>query len=435
MFRTVTLLYSLLYTLGLLFYGPIRVVQTLIRGQKVGLIARLKPPDPIQAPSSRQTIWIHAVSVGEVNAVKPLAAELMRRNFILHISTITETGQEQAKAIFGEQAKIFYFPLDWKRVCRRFLKKIDPDIIILVETELWPNFISAAREQKIPLVLVNGRISDSSFRYYSRIRFLLQPLLESFTYLCVQSNQDQQRILALGAPIERTECVGNLKFDYQLVRNPEKEVLKNSLMTIIKRDPASLLLICGSTKPGEEEPLLSAFVSLRSEFPNLYLLLAPRHPHRGNEVTQLASDKNLRVLQRSQDGFDVTRGGEVDVVVLDSIGELSTLYQAGDLVFIGGSLVPEGGQNVIEPAACGKPILFGPHMENFRQIAEVFIRAGAAIQVPSIQEFEKECRNLLRQRELREDLGQRAMKVVTLNRGAVERTVGILQRLSSEKTE
>ena len=429
MFRVATILYSCLYTIAILFYGPFRIVRSVFRGQKIEVLERLGrlpefPPESRDYP----TVWIHAVSVGEVNAARSLINTLAELDLELYISTTTRTGQEQAKNLFRERAQVFYFPLDWKLICRRYLNRIRPDIVLLVETEIWPNFIVSARDLGIPIVLVNGRISDQSFRHYAKVRFLIQPLLDCFSHFCMQSQQDLERIHRLGAPRNRISCTGNLKFDYRVTTTPEKEALKRSVGEILKSSPEDLLLICGSTKPGEEELLLSTFENLRREFPNLKLLIAPRHPHRGDEVTELAKEGGFKCVQRSRDVLEVSKSGSADILVLDSIGELASIYALGDFVFIGGSLVPTGGQNVIEAAAYGKAILFGPHMENFRQVASVFLEAGAAIQISTSTELEPQLRALIRNPEHRTRLGQKAIAVVQMNRGAVERTMEAIER-------
>jgi 3-deoxy-D-manno-octulosonic-acid transferase len=423
MFRVAIFFYSILYTVALLLYGPVRLLMAAFRSQKLAVLERIGRV--LNLPSrvpDRPAVWIHAVSVGEVNAARGLINTLSDQDLELYLSTTTQTGQEQAKNLFHEKAHIFYFPLDWKFLCKRYLKHIYPGAVLLMETEIWPNFLISAQMLKIPVVLVNGRISDQSFKRYIRFRFILQPLLACFSHFCMQSDQDLKRIQRMGAPGKRTTCTGNLKFDYNLSSSPELDSLKQSIGRILKSSSEDFLLICGSTKPGEEEILLSIFEDLCEEFPNLKLMLAPRHPHRGDEVVSLARAKGFECLQRSRDPL-AQNGATTQVFVLDSIGELASLYELGDLVFIGGSLVPEGGQNVIEAAAYGKPILFGPHMENFRQVAKSFVDAGAARQLPDSNHLKIELRTLIQDPEKRIELGQKARGVIESHRGAVRRTV------------
>jgi len=317
--------------------------------------------------------------------------------------------------------------LDWQVICRRYLNRIRPDVVLLVETEIWPNFILSAKDLEIPVALVNGRISDQSFHRYVKVRFLIQPLLDSFAHFCMQSQQDLTRIRSLGPPEDRTSCTGNLKFDYIASVDSSNEPLKQAVSNILKASPGNCLLICGSTRPGEEELILSSFRNLREEFPDLKLMIAPRHPHRGAELREMLRGGGLRLVQRSRDDLETAEKGSADVLLLDSIGELASMYEIADLVFIGGSLVPKGGQNIIEAAACGKPIVFGPHMDNFRQVARSFREAGAAIQLSVSTELEAELRLLLQNPAKMNQLGQRALTVIEQNRGAVKRTIEAIE--------
>ncbi|MGW8179590.1 MAG: 3-deoxy-D-manno-octulosonic acid transferase [bacterium] len=428
MFRVASLFYSFLYTIAIFFYGPVRILQAAVRKQKLGVLGRLgKLPEFLPTDRRVRTVWVHAVSVGEVNAAGPLIKCLAKVDVQIFLSTTTGTGQEHATRLFGNIAQVFYFPLDWQVICRRYLKRIRPAVVLLVETEIWPNFILAARDLGIPLALVNGRISDRSFRRYVKARFLVQPLLGSFAQFCMQSQQDLKRIRRLGAPKDRTSCTGNLKFDYIAAADSRNEHLKQVVSNLLKPDPGDLLLICGSTRSGEEELILSSLRNLRKEFPDLKLLIAPRHPHRGAEVREMLRDGGFRFVQRSRDNLETTEKGSADVLILDSIGELASMYEIADLVFIGGSLVPKGGQNIIEAAACGKPILFGPHMDNFRQVAHSFKEAGAAIQLSASSELEAELRRLLQNPEKMNQLGQRATTVIEQNRGALKRTIAVIE--------
>lgn len=429
MLRIAAFFYSCLYTIVILLYGPARILRAAFRGESFKVSARLgRPPESLSSKAGHPTVWVHAVSVGEVNAVRALIDRLLTRNLEIWLSTTTQTGQKQARSLFHGKAQIFYFPLDWKLVCRRYLKRIQPDVILLVETEIWPNFVVSASRLKIPVVLVNGRISDQSFKYYRKFRFILQSLLACFSDFCMQSEEDLDRIRRLGAPEPKTNCTGNLKFDYETITNRENEVLKELIKSNLKNSADDILLVCGSTKPGEEELLLLAFESLRRDFDHLKLIIAPRHPHRGDEVTALVKETGFSYLQRSRNEFGEKNEGSTDILILDSIGELASLYEIADLVFIGGSLVPAGGQNVIEPAAYGKPILFGPHMENFRQVAAAFVRAGAAIRVENRTELETQLHRIISSPGERHRLGEKARSVVQMNRGAVKQTLRVVEK-------
>jgi 3-deoxy-D-manno-octulosonic-acid transferase len=348
------------------------------------------------------------------------------------VTTTTQTGQSVARNNLPDDVTVFYLPLDWKWLCRRALLAVCPDAVLLVETEIWPNFISVCSQLKIPVILVNGRISDRSFANYSRFSFFVRPILSQISHFCMQSKLDKSRIIALGAPEKRVNWVGNLKYDYKLVSDPDKEQLKEFVVRLLRAQPETSIWLCGSTKPGEEELLLSVFSVLKKEDLSLKLILAPRHPHRGEEIAKMAGAEDFRVLQRSKADLSVPQQG-CDVLVLDSIGELAHLYETADVVFVGGSLVPAGGQNIIEAAAASRPILFGPHMENFRAIAASFVENYAALQVQSPKELEDRLRDLLKDKDARNWLGQNARKVIRDNQGAVERTADIVQHLVQQQ--
>lgn len=437
MFRLLMGVYSLLYTVGVLLYLPFLLYRRVTEGKRAHLLQRAgRWPDAFRRANrssdpSPARLWIHAVSVGEVNAIKPLVDALALSTTQLWISTTTEAGQTLAQKFFENKANVFYFPLDWKWVCRRYLRKIRPAAVLLAETEIWPGFITAASSLDIPVVLVNGRISDRSFRRYRRITFFLPKLLAHVDCLCMQSRQDKDRILRLGASAGGVRVVGNLKYDYRLMRDPEKIRLVAALSKLLKPNPGDLLWLCGSTREGEEELVLDAFAVLRTDFPDLRLLLAPRHPHRSDLVVQQIQNRRFICMRRSQLNGQVSpsvqQNGRIpDVLLLDTLGELSYLYELADVVFMGGSLVGWGGHNIIEAAYFGKPILFGPHMQNFREISSAFLESYAALQVQSGGELVTKVRELLKDPTARNWLGRNARKVVRANQGAVQRTLEVV---------
>lgn len=423
-------LYSLVYGAGLIFYSGGVVVRRLAGGRPSPLLPRLSPPSARvrrKGGESGPRIWIHAVSVGELNAMRPvIQAVLGLPGVTLLLSTTTCTGQALARRDFAERATIFYFPLDLRRVCRRYLRQLRPTLIVLAETELWPNFLRASELENVPVVLVNGRLSDTSFRRYRKFIGFFRPLIQSVSHFCMQTKEDKQRVEELGAAPERVNWVGNLKFDYHLALSPLQSRLNEALDGMLRRGSGDLLLVCGSTKPGEEEQLARIASRLRGDGSALKLIVAPRHPHRGSEVAGLIRRAGFATVRRSTIEIGSEPLPAADAVVLDTIGELAGLYEIADLVFIGGSLVPEGGQNVIEPAAFGKPILFGPHMDNFREIAAMFTSSYAALQVQSPEELEARLSDLLKDEHARQWLGRNARKVIRNNQGAVNRTLEIL---------
>ncbi|MFQ5928340.1 MAG: 3-deoxy-D-manno-octulosonic acid transferase [Acidobacteriota bacterium] len=427
MFRTLLWVYSIFYTALLIFYLPVFLYRVIFQDKSfTGLLKRISIPAlRISSDSKEPRLWIHAVSVGEVKAIQPLVDALSLNPDRLLISTITDTGQSLAQSLFRERFQVLYFPLDWKWTCRRYLQAIRPSAVLLTETEIWPGFISAAQSLNVPVLLINGRFSDRSFRRYRRIRFFLRPLLQRIAHFCMQSRQDKERILELGAAPSRVNQLGNLKYDYQLPKDLEKRQTLELVRKVMKFAAHDLLWVCGSTREGEEEILLEVFQALAREFPSLRLLLAPRHPHRAAGVSKLLEDRRLNYLKRSQ--LNSQTSTPPQVLLLDTIGELSYLYELADVVFVGGSLVATGGHNIIEAAYFGKPILFGPHMENFREISTAFLESYAALQAQSGEELISKIRDLLKDPAARKWLGRNARKVIRDNQGAVRRTVEIVR--------
>ncbi len=418
-------LYTALYTLLFLVYLPFYVLRSRREGRKLHLVERAGSlPDSLRRAvddAERPRIWIHAVSVGEVNVIKPLI-EALRPHAQLYISTTTETGQQLGRKLYPEDP-LFYFPLDWGWSCRRYLNAVRPQLVMIAETEIWPNFLFQAAKARIPVILVNGRLSDRSFARYRWVRRFLAPTLRLIRTFCMQSKQDKQRIIELGAPADRVIRVGNLKYDYELRLDPDKQQMVQKLAQVLRPDPSSLVWVCGSTREEEEEQLAEVYQALRQDFSALRWLLAPRHPHRSEAILGLLTARGLRPVLRSK----LAAGETAEILVLDTIGELAYLYQLADLVFIGGSLVTWGGHNIVEAANFGKPITFGPYMQNFREIAETFLQAYAAVQVASKEELLSRSRDLLQDPAARKWLGSNARRVVRENQGAVKHTVEVVR--------
>lgn len=431
MFQAILFTYSILYFLFLLLYLPAVIFQSVFRKKKTRIVNRIKSGLPANNdPSGQKKIWIHAVSVGEVNASLALTRKLVNNSCKVFLSTTTVTGQQVARSSLGSSVTLFYFPLDFKILCRSALRRIRPDVVAIMETEIWPNFLEAARREKIPVIYINGRISDQSIKNYQLISPLLKPVFERIRFMCMQSDIDALRAGQIGASEKILRVTGNMKFDYSLDIPVEKLTLQSQLGSLLLRKPGSQLWICGSTKPNEEELIASIYNNLKKEFPALSLLIAPRHPHRGEEVSEIFTGKGFRTRRRSLLNRDKARvEDQCDVLVLDTVGELAYLYEIADIVFMGGSLVPTGGQNVIEPAFFGKPILFGPSMTNFREIADIFKNRQAAVQVHSHQDLEREIRRLLKDEAARSALGRNARKVLADNSGAVERNLDIINSI------
>ena len=420
------ILYSLVLTIGALLALP----WFLWKGRSSGKYLRTfrermgRLPVYLNVDGDR-SIWIHAVSVGEVLAARPLVPALRERfpGHRIFLSTTTMTGNAVAKKSIRGVDGLLYAPFDFPHPVRKALDVLNPSLLILVETELWPNLIHEARRRGTRIAVVNGRISPRSFPRYVRARRFLRPVLAEVDLFLMQEEAHAERIRAMGAPADRVQVTGNLKFDaVEPGRLPER------LARLIQGGPAPRpLWVAGSTVGGEEELVLSAFHRVRERVPQARLLVAPRHPERFAAVPSLIEAAGFRCLRRSALDPAAWRDGEV--LLLDTLGELSQVYALASVVFVGGSLVPSGGHNILEPAVAGKAVVVGPHMENFQEIADQFRAESAMVQVGSPDELAHEVSALLLDEGRSRDLGERARDLVGRNRGAVSRTTGALSSL------
>jgi len=376
---------------------------------------------PAGVAGETPSVWIHAVSVGEVLAARTLLGPLKQRfpGRRLVVSTTTLTGHAIARERLDGHDALFFAPFDFRGPCRQALRATRAEWLILVETELWPNLIREARRYGARVALVNGRISPRSFPRYRWVRSLLRPVLSQVDLFLMQSEAHTQRILALGAPPERVRVSGNLKFDALETPQPGAE-----LRAFFGRVGPRPLLLAGSTVEGEEAMVLAAFASLRAAHPDLVLAIAPRHPERFEAVPALVQAAGLRCRRRSAADPGPLREGEI--LLLDSLGELAAAYSFATVAFVGGSLVPRGGHNVLEAAAWGKPVVVGPHMENFQEIADEFRAADALVQVADEARLAGVLHELLRDAGRRRALGESGHALVERNRGALGRTVDAL---------
>ena len=416
-------LYSVAYALLLVVTSPFWLLQMLRKGKyRAGLAERLgRIPRRLRIAVDQQSIWIHAVSVGEVLAIAGLARELRSRypELLLYISTTTLAGQRLARERFGEQF-VFYFPLDLPFAIRPYLQALRPKLIVIAETEFWPNFIRLAHEAGAAIAVVNSRISDRSFPGYERFRRWLQPVLSSIDIFLAQSSTDRDRLIAIGAPAERVQVSGNLKFEITAPR-------ESSFVTELRRaiSGSTPVLVCGSTVEGEEEILLRTFRQLLRHFPETLMVLAPRHPERFDAVAQLVAASGMSFWRRSGWRGAPLAGG---VFLLDSIGELASLYSLATVALVGGSLVSRGGHNILEPAQFGKAIIVGLHTENFREIIQIFSSADA-VKIASTENLEQVLLALLQDSSQRERLGSNARKVMQANQGSTARTLAAIDTL------
>ncbi len=383
-----------------------------------GVPARLKLPEVNEG-----VIWVHAVSVGEVLAVAGLVDDLgdsVPRNR-LFISTTTDTGQALARKRFGE-ANVFYFPMDFAFAIRRYLRALRPKMVVIAETEFWPNFMRLAHNSGVRIAVVNARISDRSWPRYRRFRWLLRKVLANVDLFLAQTSEDAARLQDIGARPERVRVAGNLKFDLPA---PEPPAIVESLRKSIAANDDGPVLVCGSTVEGEESLLLKAFENLLVQHPRAVMILAPRHPERFSAVGALLEKMSIRFCRRS-----VWQGGALagGVLLLDTIGELAALYALADVAFVGGSLVPRGGHNIIEPAPHGVATVVGNHTENFRDIVSLFVSRDA-VRVVGPAELPLVLIELLSNDEERRGLGRRAAETMQSQVGATARTARELRQL------
>lgn len=375
----------------------------------------------------KNPIWIHAVSVGEVMAIKGLLTRLRKEypdeKFV--ISTVTPTGNKIAKNISEEGDFVTYLPLDLSFIVRRTIDRINPRAFIIAETEIWPNLIRYIAKKNIPIITVNGRISDSSFKGYSFIKVLIRPILAKIKMFCVQTERDAERLKSLGVEKSKINITGNMKFDLE-VNIDEKKRLELRKKIGLKEN--ELLLVCGSTHLGEEELILGIYKELQRDFPLLKLLIAPRHPERSNEVEKIISSFGFHGIFISKLVFICDNCIPKPVFILDTVGELMSYYLAADIVFVGGSLIKKGGHNILEPASQGKPILIGPHMFNFRDITELFLSNNAALMVHNQQDLKSAIEELSNNPCKAIELGKNALQLILKNQGATEKNVRLLKQ-------
>ncbi|MDD5085636.1 MAG: 3-deoxy-D-manno-octulosonic acid transferase [Candidatus Omnitrophica bacterium] len=376
--------------------------------------------------AGKKVIWVHAVSVGEVMAAGVFIKKLKERfpSHISLVSTVTPTGQKLAKSLCGPD-RVFYFPFDLSFIVRRVLAKLNPEIIILIETEIWPNLIEEASSCGIPVGIINGRLSPRSSRQYERFRFLITPILNKISFILAQTEEDRERYIRLGYDFGSIRVTGNMKFDASLGRDSSgaPEVLKKSLGF----PDTAPIFIAGSTHPGEEKIVLDVFGRLRLLFPNLKLVIAPRHIERSRDLKRMAEERSFKVRSAKPLEGDVS-SGEFDVFLLNTLGELRQLYSIADLVFMGGSLIRHGGQNPIEPASFKRPVIFGPHVFNFQAIYSRLASANAAKKLLDSDSFYEIARQILSSPERAKIMGDAAFSVVQSLRGATERNLDIISQ-------
>jgi 3-deoxy-D-manno-octulosonic-acid transferase len=424
-------LYNIVFAVGFILSSPYYFWRMRRRGNwREGFQQRFGHYDVKfkQAITNRQTLWIHAVSVGEVGLCTQIIRALEPRlpNIKIVVSTTTTTGMGDLHRLLPSHISKIYYPIDYRACAVRALRSIRPEAILMVEAEIWPNFLWRAHDMHIPLFLVNARLSERSYRGYKRFGFLFRPIFASFAGVGVQTEADGARLRDLGCRPETIQVVGSLKFD--AAKLDERRLLDVPAMLAQLGVPAGArLLVGGSTHAGEEALLAEQFLRLRQRFPDLFLVLVPRHFERCREVGRELEARGVRFIYRNEIGNSTQYDpGKIDCLLVNTTGELKYFYEHATVIFVGKSLTAKGGQNPIEPGALGKATVFGPNMQNFQEVVHSFLTQEAAVQVRDAAELEKVLGELLADEARRERLGRNALKVVHQNLGAAERTVDMI---------
>ena len=399
-----------------------------------GLLARLgKVPTGLQAPSE-QLVWVHAASLGEVTAIVPLLKAMKEEDPYQEIvvSTVTETGREMVLKQLKGIATHFYAPVDLWWAVSRYVRVLNPQLFLLVESEIWPNLLTSLQQHQVPVCLVNGRISSRSFPRYRLVRKFMKKIWSSFDLALMQTNQDAERIRELGAKASVVHVTGNMKFD-QALELPEKNDSIKAMRKTLGVKETELVIVAGSTHPQEEEYILEAFKSLIKAQKHLVLVLAPRHIERASELEKVIVRYGLPFVRRSQINQKNPIWNQEEsprVILLDSRGELPFVYRVGFVGFVGGTFVPVGGHNLLEPARWSRPVLFGPYVDHCRDIAHQLLQAGGAIQIHQSQQLAVQLFRLLENPQEVEKMGRQALAVIQENRGVVEKNLRMIHQLN-----
>jgi 3-deoxy-D-manno-octulosonic-acid transferase len=421
--RTPRLIYSVIFYLltpliiARLLYRAIKAPAYRLRwAERFGFVTSTR--------SRKQTIWLHAVSVGETLAAVPLVKALQEKypDYRLTVTCMTPTGSERVKAAFGDSVDHCYAPYDMPDAVARFLSRVRPKILIIMETELWPNTIAACHKRNIPVLLANGRLSEKSATAYRRIQPLVRPMLTQLSAVAAQHSDDGARFTDLGTADSALTVTGNIKFDLSLdqaIRDKAQQLLAE--WRGVNQRP---ILLVASTHRGEDEIILDAFAKIKAEIENLLLVLVPRHPERFNQVAELCAGTGFNLARRSsEDAVD-----SADILLGDTMGELMTFFGACDIAFVGGSLVPSGGHNMIEPAAWGVPVLTGPHLFNFSEASQLLLEGGAMQVCDSADQLADQVVELLQNQQKSTEMGSAAQRIADANRGALGKLLSVIEK-------
>jgi 3-deoxy-D-manno-octulosonic-acid transferase len=423
------IIYEIAMWLAALVFIPYHLFRSVRRnrpsafGERFGALALRD----LAALEGQRPIWVHAVSVGETIAAKPLLKALRERfpDRKIVISNVTETGRSVALQL-AEADLCIYFPFDFGFAVRKILESIRPSIILVVETEIWPNFLRTAHQLGIPVIMVNGRISDRSFARYLRLGWFFRTILGDFTWFCMQTGEDARRIIAMGAPFDKVEVTGNLKYDLPVtaVSPLEREQIRSTFLL----PPDVLVFTAGSTHQGEDEAMISTYRHLVATGKKVLMVLVPRHPERAPEVAALLKREQVACTLRSGLNGRTSLLSPGEVLLVDTVGELTKFYAVSDIVFVGGSLVPTGGHNILEPASFRVPVIFGPHMSNFREAAEFILACGGGLRIEDGDELAAVLARLLDDPAKRCAMGENGARLLEENSGSTGLHVKVVER-------
>jgi len=414
------LLYTTLFTLGL----PFIILRLIWRGFRAPAYWHRWPERFGASPTLSQAdvIWVHAVSVGEVEACRPLVKALQQEypEYQILITTMTPTGSARVKLLFAETVAHCYLPYDLPFAIKRFLSRIKPQFGIIMETEIWPNLLSTCKQFEIPLVLANARMSVRSAKGYARFSKFTASVLDDLSLIAAQGQDDKKRFQQLGASNKKVHVIGNLKYEINLAASLKEQASAMRNLWNSNRP----VLVAASTHEGEEEMLLNAARQIRGHFSDLLLIIVPRHPERFDRVAALAQRSGVKTIRRSEHR---PCPADIQVMIVDTMGELPLFYAASDLAFVGGSLVPHGGHNLLEPAILGRAVITGPHFFNFNEITKQFLTANAATQVNDTQELAETVINLLQNSQQRAQMSEAGLKLIAASQGASARLVNLIK--------
>ncbi|MBW2521894.1 MAG: 3-deoxy-D-manno-octulosonic acid transferase [Deltaproteobacteria bacterium] len=432
------LLYNIFQVTGLILVSPLLLVKAIIspkyRGRVLGKLGFGLEDICSNLAAGGKRVWLHALSVGEVLSAEPLVKELRAAypDMTIVFSASTKTGEKLSREVLAEAVDLFVpFPFDVYSIARKFINCIKPDLFILIETDFWPNFLHILQRQNTAAILVNGRISRSSFARYQRFRFLFLPMFRAFRFISMQTAADTARMVDLGVDANRVKALGNLKYDAVLPNTVGWDHTQRPTSFYRQQfgiSPEKIVWIAGSTHAGEDITILSAYKRLSLLFPDLFLVIAPRKPERGREVKEIAENLGLTVRQRSVILADEEFPGS-PLLILDTMGELTRMYSFCDIAFVGGSLVADGGHNPLEPAAFAKPVLFGPYMDDFIEISADLLEKNAAIVCHDENDIFEALKKLLVNTTLRREIGDQAQALVLQHRGVTRRHLEVIHFL------